>query len=291
MAEQNPSVPPEKVGTPSEKKPRKGWTIAKNVLFYTVISFFLAVAVFGIVNRVNGGTLTFGNDEVRIVLTGSMEKPTYPDTAEGKAEEQADEAKIATYPIGHIKTGSAVVIYKTPTDAAAAQKFYSELAVGDVITFNHAETINGGTQTVLISHRIIGKSQDPSTQIYTFITKGDANGAADSNPPNSDPEYHEIVGKVTKVSYGWGSFLTFLTGKWGILTFVIIPCVLVAGYEIGKIITMLAADRKAKRALAAKNSEDKIAALQAQLAALQSQQDATPKSEPSDPKKEEGGNH
>ena len=93
---------------------------------------------------------------------------------------------------------------------------YSELQVGDVITF--WTVING--ERVLNSHRII-EINDYETYL-SFTTKGDANTIADSLSVHQS----EIVGKYRFHIPKLGSFIDFLQTSTGFLVVIVIPCAL-----------------------------------------------------------------
>jgi signal peptidase len=226
------------------KRQHRIWGIIKNIVFYAALALIAVFAVFSIVSRVNGDTLRFGSDEVRIVLTGSMDgEPT-------------------SYPIPTIKTGSAVIITDVPDDEKQADSFYAGLAVGDVLTFNYTQPSGA---VVLVTHRIIQIQKDESSGVYVYFMKGDN----DSGIQKASSDSGLIIGKVKSVSYGWGVFLTFLTGRWGLGLLVIFPACCICLYEIGKIVYLVREDKN-KAALEQKAAADeKIKQLEQQLQELQ----------------------
>jgi hypothetical protein len=219
----------------------KAWSVVRNIFFYLALLFILVFAGFSIYGRLNGGTLRFGDDEVRIVLTGSMDgEPT-------------------SYRIPTIKTGSAVLIEDVPGDETAAATFYEKLAVGDVLTF--IDYLPNGS-SVLVSHRIIAISESSNPTTYLYTLKGDA----DSGLQSVSSAEGLVVGQVTSVSYPWGVFLTFLSGQWGLLILVILPSCLICAYEIGKIIVLVRGTKKA-------TSDARIQELEAQVQSLKEEKE------------------
>lgn len=216
------------------------WHLFQNILFYVVLGLILLFAAFSIYGRLNGGTLRFGDDEIRVVLTGSMDgEPT-------------------SYRIPKIKTGSAVVIKDVPKNDSDANAFYEQLAVGDVLTF--VDYLPNGSH-VLVTHRIVA-IDDLGNQVgYLYTLKGDA----DSGIQSVSSTEGLIIGQVTSVSYPWGVFFTFLNGKWGLLTLVILPACGVCCYEVSKIIKLVRNEKH-------QTSEARIKELEAQVASLQAKQ-------------------
>jgi signal peptidase I len=231
-----------------KKQSPRWWKILKNILFYAALAIILVFASFSIAGRVNGGTLRFGNDEVRIVLTGSMDgEPT-------------------SYSISTIKTGSAVVITDVPTDDSGATTFYANLEVGDVLTFHYAQP-NGSS--VLVTHRIIGIEEKAGSS-YVYTLKGDN----DSGIQRVTSDSGFVVGKVKSVSYGWGVFLTFLTGRWGLGLLVVLPACCICCYEVGKIIYLVRDDKKKEAAAKQEADAKRIQELERQVASLKKSDNA-----------------
>ncbi len=113
----------------------------------------------------------------------------------------------------HINKGDVVVV----TDASNA-----DLAVGDIITFtSHSEEIT-------VTHRIV-KLPDASND-FRFITKGDANGRADSPLDGS-----QIVGRVDKHIPYLGYGLDFAKTPLGLLTIIYVPALLIVIDEIRRL--------------------------------------------------------
>ena len=101
-------------------------------------------------------------------------------------------------------------------------KDYSELQVGDVITF---WTVIQG-ERVLNSHRIV-QIDDYGTYL-SFVTKGDNNSIEDAMTVHQA----EIVGKYKTHIKGLGSMIDFLQTSKGFLIVIVIPCALFFIFEV-----------------------------------------------------------
>lgn len=101
-------------------------------------------------------------------------------------------------------------------------KDYSDLEVGDVITF---WTVIQG-ERVLNSHRIV--QIDDYGNYLSFVTKGDNNTIEDSMTVHQS----EIVGKYATHVKGLGTVIDFLQTSTGFLIVIVIPCALFFIYEV-----------------------------------------------------------
>lgn len=129
------------------------------------------------------------------------------------------------------ETGSLVVV--KPVDPAA-------LHVGDIITFGNADG-------QLVTHRIIGIENDGD---LSFITKGDANEVADSEPVPA----HRVVGMMALAIPWLGRILVFSQTKKGILLMIAIPSLLILVLE-ARSLWRFAAEEDKKRAAQAEQGE------------------------------------
>jgi len=97
--------------------------------------------------------------------------------------------------------------------------------VGDVVTFPDP----GGTGR-LISHRVQSVHVGDGT-VY-FETKGDANNDVQKWTAPADGSIGRVVADVPKIGY----LLFWLSGRWGRLGFVVLPLLLLGGYELRAIL-------------------------------------------------------
>ena len=132
-----------------------------------------------------------------------------------------------------IHTGSVVVIKPAPA-----------YGVGDVITFGR-DTRN----QIPVTHRIVGEV-NPSLNDTNFITKGDANGDADSGSVSPD----EIIGKVFFTVPYVGYLLEFTKTKIGFITLVVVPGILIALGELLKIVSEFWRIRRERKVVVMNNS-------------------------------------
>ena len=106
------------------------------------------------------------------------------------------------------------------------------IKVNDVITFISK---NIDTQGTPITHRVVGivYEDDNKTKVLGYRTKGDANNTQDFSliAPN------EVLGKVFfRIPY-IGYVKTFLTRPIGWLLVIVIPCMLMIGSDVIKLLT------------------------------------------------------
>ncbi len=101
------------------------------------------------------------------------------------------------------------------------------LQVGDIITFRSTESKLEGA---LNTHRITSVYEE-SGQLM-FHTKGDANAVEDSEPVSSI----NVVGKVVFVSAALGTVVSLFSNPLVFFPFVVVPLVLLLGFELVKLV-------------------------------------------------------
>lgn len=133
----------------------------------------------------------------------------------------------------------------------------SEVAVGDVIAFFDPDS----TGTAVLTHRVVEITEEDGS--LAFRTKGDANNAADRFAvPAAD-----LVGAYQFRIAGAGNVAMFMQTTAGLIVCVVLPLILLVGWDLIR-----------RRRLDAQNQQDTAAllaeleALKAQKAAAQSQQ-------------------
>lgn len=107
-----------------------------------------------------------------------------------------------------IPTGAAVIVRENDLG------MYEE---GDVITFRSAETAIYGMPN---THRIVEVVQNGSEQLY--ITKGDANSAADPAPVSPGQIYGKVIWNTGSVKWV-GTLLGLLTTPMGFMAVIMMP--------------------------------------------------------------------
>lgn len=101
------------------------------------------------------------------------------------------------------------------------------LQVGDIITFRSTESKLEGA---LNTHRITSVYEE-SGQLM-FHTKGDANAVEDSEPVSSI----NVVGKVVFASAALGTVVSLFSNPLVFFPFVVVPLVLLLGFELVKLV-------------------------------------------------------
>jgi len=111
-----------------------------------------------------------------------------------------------------------------------------KLKEGDIITFYSTNTFFGNTP---ITHRIVEILQLPDGEI-AFRVKGDANSVPDEEKviPNN------IIGKVMFKVPKLGKIQYYLASKKGWIIAILVPSLLILGYDVFKIIRLLLLKRK-----------------------------------------------
>ena len=106
-----------------------------------------------------------------------------------------------------------------------------QIKVNDIITFLSKEIQTAGTP---ITHRVIGIVYDSEdeTKIIGYRTKGDNNNTADFALIAPD----EVIGKVVFRIPMIGYLQTFMTKPIGWLIVIVIPCLLIIGSDIFKLV-------------------------------------------------------
>lgn len=291
----------------AENKPQNGGQTAKKVLgivgFVLAIMFFI-VCLFGLILSISSkkdkdGAATLFGYQMRIVLTSSME-----------ASEETD---VSAYKIKSIKAGSMVFIKTVPTEEEDAEKFYSELNVGDVLTFVYRYDT-----AYTITHRIVDiitpaqrnmsilspeydefilENPEYVTYIdgqdgYVIFLDGDnKNGTRYEGDVHSNstagqqiidtadsPEeslYKHVIGKVFGVSYVVGVVVGALKTPLGIGLIIILPCLIIIVYELIRIAGAVNEDKRRKDKEIQEKQSDEIADLKRQIAELEKKADKT----------------
>lgn len=242
------------------KKKSKIILIIANVLLYV----FVAIGLFSIIitifskKSVDGTASVFGK-QLRIVETASMEKNA--------------ETDVSNFEIKDIPVGSMVFIDLVPEDKTEAEAWYSELKVGDVLTFKYY--IAGSQYT--ITHRII-KIEDKDGKGYIISLRGDNVVSKDSEPggilvqrvDTTNPDsFHYVIGKVTGQSKVLGFIITSLKKPVVLFLIIIVPCLAVIILEVIKIVSVLRKDKNKEIKEEKERQTDEIAELKKQIEKLQ----------------------
>ena len=106
-----------------------------------------------------------------------------------------------------------------------------DLEKGDIITFNSTDYRYSG---VLVTHRIVDIEKTSSGE-YLFTTKGDNNNTQDSSRISFDEIYGSVLFRIPKIGY----IQYYLSSVLGWVAIIIVPAVIIIGYDIYKLIKTL----------------------------------------------------
>lgn len=239
--------------------------IILNILLYAFFALCLAALIFSIAaKRDSTGAVGFFGKQMRIVLTESME--------------QCDETDVSGFEIKSIPKGSLVFIDLVPEDGQRANEWYSELKVGDVLTFQYGSY---GTSTP-ITHRIISITESGGG--YTILLAGDNKADGDGvltqtiRTSQAGMGLDYVIGRVTGQSRALGWVFTALRKPVGLALVIIVPCALIIIMQVIRIIGVLGADKKKKAAEEKEQQESEIEELKRKLSELQASQASPPES-------------
>lgn len=233
---------------------KKAGSLALNVLLYVFIAICLFSVVLTIVSKkdADGAATVFGK-QMRVVLTASMEK--------------CDETDVSGFEIKDIPVGSMVFIDTVPSDEDAAEIWYSNLKVGDVLTFKYVYV-----KQETITHRIVEINENPDGG-YTIKLEGD-NKSYDSETltqtiNTAEESTNYIIGKVIGQSYVLGIFVSALKSPLGIVCIVILPSLLIMTLEIIKIARMVGGEKRKRERAERDRQKAELDELRRRLAELE----------------------
>lgn len=107
----------------------------------------------------------------------------------------------------------------------------SDLKRGDIVTFISTDYRYSG---VLVTHRIVNVEKTSSGE-YLFTTKGDNNNTQDSSRIGFDEIYGKVIMRIPKIGY----IQYYLSSILGWVAIIIVPAVMIIGYDIYKLIKTL----------------------------------------------------
>jgi len=206
-----------------------------NIISGIITYIFLAICIFAVVTtivskRSGDGTTTVFGYQMRLVLTDSMAKNVLTD--------------VSGYEIKSIPAKSLVFVKVMPDDPVEATAWYRSLKVGDVLTFKYVYT----TQET-ITHRIVD-IQEKSTGGFIITLEGDNKSSTsgqlkqviDTSIPNN---MNYVIGKVVGQSRVLGFILNITRQPAGLALIIIVPCVIIIIFEIGKIMKAIKQEKSA----------------------------------------------
>ena len=237
---------------------KKIFKIASNVLLYGFIALCAVLVIASLIMKRNtDDALTLFGYQARIVQSDSMEKSELTD--------------VSDYKIKSIPVKSLVFIETVPEDEAAAEKWFAELKVGDVLTFRYV--YNG---QVTITHRIV-HIEEKSTGGRILTLEGDNKNAStdlmqqtiDTSEHFDLTNYNYTIGKVTGQSFLLGLLVYAINTPVGMFCIVVVPCVIIIIMEIIRIVNVFSEDKQKKATEEKAKKDEEIELLKKQLAALQ----------------------
>jgi hypothetical protein len=242
------------------KTVKKVLTIIGNVLLYC----FIAVALFAVIVSISAkkdpdGTATVFGYQMRVVQSESMEK--------------CDQTDVSKYKIKDIPLRSVGFVETVPEKESDAVVWYGKLKKGDVLTIKYRYV----REQLTITHRIVNDPvYNEATGGYIIKLEGD-NKYADSDVLEQEIDtsrigdvnyFHEVVGKVEKVSYPIGLLLYALTQPVGLICIVILPCLIIIVFEVIKIVRVFGREKKEKDQVEKEKQQSEIEELRRQLELL-----------------------
>lgn len=229
--------------------------IASDVLLFLLVAIALFILIISIVSKKDSdGTATVFGYQLRFVQSNSMEV--------------CEETDVSNYEIKSIPIKSCVFIQTAPENDAEREAWYQTLKEGDVLTIKYVYI-----KQETITHRIIEISQT-ETGGYVFTLEGD-NKSSDANLLRQtidtsladNPNY--IVGKVTGQSYVLGLMVYAFKSPIGIVCLIIVPCLIIIGYEILRLYRVFGKEKKEKLLAQQEEQANEIEELKRRLAQLQ----------------------
>lgn len=232
-----------------------------NIVINVLLYLFLAVAILSVImaiiakKDVDGAAELFGY-QMRIVTSDSMAKCELTDVSE--------------YDVKSIPVRSMIFVQLIPEEKKAADAWYANLKVGDVLTFRYVYT-----NQVTVTHRITA-IEAKETGGYIISLAGDnKNSETEQLYQTIDTSVEEstnyVIGKVTGQNYPIGFVMSLVRTTGGIIFIVMVPCFIIILLEIIKIVSVLTAARRKRDMEEQAKKDNEIEELRRQLAELQQQ--------------------
>lgn len=215
-------------------KKKAAWKLIGNIAFWVVLAFVFFYAVFALFTKQDENTSSFLGISTLSVQSDSM-SPTF---------NKGDLIFVDT-------------------------KFeYSELSVGDVITYKTYVEVNGEEYLIYNSHRIT--DVDVVDGVYWYTTDGDNPLAVEELVFQSDIFGVWNERKLTNFGTFTDGFINFVKSPIGFFLFIVLPCFAFLVYEVIKFVKVVS-DYNVQKALGdqVKLKEEAVALAKAQLEAEQ----------------------
>ena len=146
------------------------------------------------------------------------------------------------------------------------------------------------TTQVTITHRIIS-IDDNGNGGYKIILAGDNKNSEGGQLTQTldtslDEGTNYIIGKVTGQSRVVGAILSVLKTTLGIILLIMVPCVLIIGYEVSRIVRVYSDERKKKYYAEQEKKDKEIQELRDMIAKLEENQSSARSDKANDEKTE-----
>ncbi len=241
---------------PNDKpnKTKKILRIVFDILTYLFFALCICTLFLSVTAKKDAdGAVNLGGKQMRVVVSNSMEK--------------CDQTDVSDYEIKDIPIKSMLFIDLVPEGKEEAEKWYADLKVGDVLTFRYLYV-----RQETITHRIT-KITPKQTGGYVINLEGDNKGSntdtiaqtIDTSLTDS-PNY--VIGKVSGQSYALGLLVTAVKSPVGIVCIIIIPCVIIAIFEVVRLVNALTEKKREKERAEQRKKDEEFEELKRQLELL-----------------------
>ncbi len=228
-----------------EKKPKTKLQKILDVIVTVIIVFVVILAIVVLFVTITAkkspdGAMNVFGYQMRTILTGSME-----DCGKHKDGVECEFNDVSGYSIGHLPVESMIFIELVPESKSEAEKWYSKIKKGDVLTFQYSGM-------GVVTHRVYSV-EALQTGGYKIELRGDncgGDGEVDSQiiDTSRTGNYNKIIGKVTGQSLFLGKTITFIQQPYGAIVIIFIPCFMIVIVELVRIISILKQSKKEKEA-------------------------------------------
>lgn len=212
-----------------------------NVIMYLFVFLagFFTIITISFKNNQNEA-VTIGGYQMMVVETESMEKNDLVD--------------VSDFDIKSIKKDSLIFVKTIPEENP--YEFYDDIEKGDVLTFKYMIA----NRQEIITHRVIDILEKEDG--FEFTLRGDninedGTTSVQIIDTTDEESFNYIIGKVTGVNYPIGLIVTALKSKIGIICMIIVPCVILIGLEIVKIVNEFNKEKNLKAKAKEKELESK----------------------------------
>lgn len=252
-------------------KAKKAISIIGNVFLYLFIAICVLMVISTIITKKKGeDAVTVLGYQMRVVMSPSME--------------ESDKTDVSEFKIKSIDVKSMVFIKTVPKNEQKKEEFYKSITEGDVLTFQYSEYAGDPDKEVVVTHRVIEKTQIEGGYIIKLAGDNyDGERIIEQiDTTKNGPDY--VIGRVTGQSkvFGW---LAYSLKQWyGLVFIIILPCLIMIVYQVISLSGYYSNEKNKKSLEEQKRQKETIDSqkeeleeLKAQLAQLKSEQEAAAK--------------